>query len=379
MKSIKILICGGRYFEEYNFFETYLDSFLEKHDFDYSDIEIVSGGCKGTDKLAERFAQEHGCATKVFLADWKQYGRAAGPIRNKQMVDYINQFEQKFVIAFTSTDSKGSLGTIKLANSYNIPVFQIDYEVADFTSNLYEGVSYNPDTEEFDFNWFKDNPEDLIYLTQTSISLSKFKNKIYYFGYKFNQKTNKKHRDLFLQFIKKETGSDSQVNELVNTCISKFYASSKIKHFDYLLKLPSRSNLNTLITKAIYRVDNPKEIELVKKPIEELEIDWDAIKEKTKNKPDFDFDDFYTRMSAHIKNVKKAPYFSSQKVRNILKPYIKPMIIFGKDSIENSKNTEVLIIDDILTSGTSLNMVLQQLESIDFKGTITILTLIKNR
>ena len=249
MSSVRILICGGRHFEEYNFFEACVDSFLENHDFDYTALELVSGGCIGTDKLAERFAVEHGCVIKVFPANWKQYGKAAGPIRNKQMIEYINQAEQKFVIAFTSVNSKGSLGTIKMANNYNIPVTQIDYETTDFIGNLYEGISYNPDTEEFDFNWFVDTPEDIINLTQTKIGTTKFKKRLYYFGYKINTsaETSKKYKNLLLQFLKAEAGNDSRIDEMIAKCIEQFYTASEIKNFDYIAKLPSRSKLNILI------------------------------------------------------------------------------------------------------------------------------------
>lgn len=37
--------------------------------------------------MAGEVATELGCQVEVFPADWKKYGRAAGPIRNNEMLD----------------------------------------------------------------------------------------------------------------------------------------------------------------------------------------------------------------------------------------------------------------------------------------------------
>lgn len=60
--------------------------------FSLSPTEIVSGGAKGIDKCAEEYGDYlQGIATKkVFPADWNAHGKAAGPIRNKQMAEYAD-------------------------------------------------------------------------------------------------------------------------------------------------------------------------------------------------------------------------------------------------------------------------------------------------
>lgn len=52
-----------------------------------TDITIISGGATGADSAAIDFAVTHYCQFKVFKADWKKLGKAAGPIRNQQMID----------------------------------------------------------------------------------------------------------------------------------------------------------------------------------------------------------------------------------------------------------------------------------------------------
>ena len=119
---MKIAIVGSRNFNNY---ELMSNSILSK--FNLTDIDaVVSGGAKGADSLAERFAHENNLLLHVKEADWKQYGRAAGPKRNKLIVD-----EADVVIAFPSPSSKGTLNTIKLAKKAGKRV-EVQY-VQDYT------------------------------------------------------------------------------------------------------------------------------------------------------------------------------------------------------------------------------------------------------
>lgn len=52
--------------------------------------EIVSGGAAGVDLTGERLALKWGVPVKRFPADWKKWGRRAGPIRNREMAAYAD-------------------------------------------------------------------------------------------------------------------------------------------------------------------------------------------------------------------------------------------------------------------------------------------------
>lgn len=52
--------------------------------------EVVSGGCRGIDREGVSVAGLHDIPISVFPADWKKHGRAAGPIRNKEMACYAD-------------------------------------------------------------------------------------------------------------------------------------------------------------------------------------------------------------------------------------------------------------------------------------------------
>ena len=115
---MRIVIAGSRGFEDYALLEQTLEHILDKQ---IEPVELVSGHAKGADLLAERFAKENDLPIHIIKPDWKTYGRAAGPIRNRQMLNYVME-ELSLVVAFWDGKSKGTKNTIDTAKSLGIPV-----------------------------------------------------------------------------------------------------------------------------------------------------------------------------------------------------------------------------------------------------------------
>lgn len=80
--------------------------------------EVVSGGAKGVDTLAEQWAARHNIPCQVMLADWDKYGRGAGMIRNRLMSE-----RAEALIAVWDGKSTGTEHMIQLMQSANKPVF----------------------------------------------------------------------------------------------------------------------------------------------------------------------------------------------------------------------------------------------------------------
>lgn len=116
---MKIAIVGSRNFDDHETVVRELDAVLDEKG--VTRPTIVSGGAPGVDTTAKRIAQSRGYPYVEYPADWKKYGRAAGPIRNKQIVE-----ESEFVLAFVAPNSKGTLVTIKMAGKAGIPVKRVD-------------------------------------------------------------------------------------------------------------------------------------------------------------------------------------------------------------------------------------------------------------
>lgn len=93
----------------------------------YSDVEIISGTCRGTDIMGENFAKVYNIPVKRFPADWKLYGRNAGSVRNRQMAEYASS-DNGMLIAFANSRCKGTMNMINLGIDYKLDVFVVWYE-----------------------------------------------------------------------------------------------------------------------------------------------------------------------------------------------------------------------------------------------------------
>ena len=115
---MNITIIGSRNFDNYEFVENIVSAviadFAEQTNSDA--ITIVSGGAKGTDLLAERFAKQHSFPMLIFRPDYKSYGKAAPIRRNREILEHSDM-----VIAFWDGASKGTRYMIENAEKLNIP------------------------------------------------------------------------------------------------------------------------------------------------------------------------------------------------------------------------------------------------------------------
>jgi len=80
---MKLIISGGR------------DYKLTRRDFDRLDdiqgvTEVVSGCARGVDSAGECWARNRMIPIKQFPADWDQFGKRAGMLRNQEMADYAD-------------------------------------------------------------------------------------------------------------------------------------------------------------------------------------------------------------------------------------------------------------------------------------------------
>lgn len=76
--------------------------------------EIVSGGAKGVDTCARKYATENNIRLVECLPDYRKYGRIAPLKRNLQIIDYADE-----VIAFWDGSSRGTKYVIDNCNKKN--------------------------------------------------------------------------------------------------------------------------------------------------------------------------------------------------------------------------------------------------------------------
>lgn len=82
--------------------------------------EVVSGGARGIDTEGEHWADRRGCQIKRFLPDWDKHGKAAGPIRNRQMAEYGDA-----LLLIWDGESRGSASMKKEMEKLGKPVYEV--------------------------------------------------------------------------------------------------------------------------------------------------------------------------------------------------------------------------------------------------------------
>ena len=119
------LIVGSRAYDDYETFSKIVDKALSsKQD---QEIVIVSGGAKGADQMAERYAKEHNHHLIVMEADWDNLGKKARPVRNEQMHRFISHFPNRGALAFWDGKSRGTATNFKLAEKYGNQIRVYNY------------------------------------------------------------------------------------------------------------------------------------------------------------------------------------------------------------------------------------------------------------
>jgi hypothetical protein len=105
---MNILVCGGRHFhDQKKMFDvlTKLANYSEDNPLG-DPIVIIHGGAQGADSLAGIWAAIHHKTVRVFRADWEKYGKQAGPIRNKEMLE---KNHVDLVVAFPGGKGTGDM------------------------------------------------------------------------------------------------------------------------------------------------------------------------------------------------------------------------------------------------------------------------------
>lgn len=116
-EKITVAVVGSRTFNDWDFFFTKMQEL-----FIVADIKcIVSGGARGADKMAERFAEVFEIPTQIFKPRWDTYGKAAGFIRNEDIIDAADA-----VVAFWNGKSTGTKHSIGLAEKSNKTLYVVN-------------------------------------------------------------------------------------------------------------------------------------------------------------------------------------------------------------------------------------------------------------
>lgn len=95
-------------------------------------VTLIHGAARGGDELAAAEAERRGWSVYSFPAEWKRYGKGAGPVRNREMLDTM---QPDLVLAFPLANSIGTWQCAKLAAERGIPTYVIRAGIEDVGPN----------------------------------------------------------------------------------------------------------------------------------------------------------------------------------------------------------------------------------------------------
>lgn len=111
-KGVRTIIAGPRTLDSLAFVEAAVSAS------GFVITEVVSGCAKGIDLRGEEWAEKNGVPIKRFPANWQEHGKAAGPLRNREMVAYAEA-----LIAIWDGVSRGTEDCIAEARRRGLKVF----------------------------------------------------------------------------------------------------------------------------------------------------------------------------------------------------------------------------------------------------------------
>lgn len=112
------LICGGRDFDNLRLFNDAMGHLA--HAIGFPQL-IIEGGATGADRMARHWGFDHEILSISYNPNWRDHGKAAGPIRNQRMID---EGKPDRIIAFPG--GRGTADMVRRARAALLPIVLVE-------------------------------------------------------------------------------------------------------------------------------------------------------------------------------------------------------------------------------------------------------------
>jgi hypothetical protein len=121
-EQARVLVCGARDYTNFKRIYDALDKIQSRLD---KPMVLIEGEARGADSWGRVWAEDNLPEENLlkFPAEWKKYGRAAGPRRNQQMLE---QGKPNLVLAFGGLQGRGTNDMVRRAKNAGITVVEFD-------------------------------------------------------------------------------------------------------------------------------------------------------------------------------------------------------------------------------------------------------------
>lgn len=248
---------------------------------------------------------------------------------------------------------------------------------------LYSGVTYDGD---FHFNFDQSEPDEIISLTKVELYKSTIFDHVYFYGYSFNDNVPSDIRTKFIHQLKglsEKKFDDIDFKRFLTVPIAKL-GKKLLKYNTIIYPVSQRSEINKIILKYVraYSLIDSKnvfQLELIKNLPQNIKFDFDAFEQD--NSGEEKYIKWKKKASKLIQKINNSnEYFSLAKtVPSPYRRYICNFLKFNKDYkflYENIHNKNILLLDDINTSSSTLIECIKAIKRVAVPKSIVIFTLL---
>lgn len=256
------------------------------------------------------------------------------------------------------------------------------------------GITFNGTTSQFQFDFAHDTAADIISLTGRGYQVEAF-GRCFYYGYEFADDVAGSLRSAFIRHLKFEGDlqADPDLAGFIRKAVDGLSRQIDLYDYDMVVMPQSSSKVNQYMLRYIYRFAQPQlhRMELVKALPESISFDMDAYEKQylddtlDSGRPRYtqaQKDEAKRAIAEMLELIHRKDYFTIAKDvrKSRLRPYITHFLHFATKADEELCRTiqsqNVLVIDDIATSGATLGEILRTLRIINETNNIAIFSLI---
>lgn len=256
------------------------------------------------------------------------------------------------------------------------------------------GVTFDNEQQQFVFDFEHDGCDDLIRLTGDGYQIEEFGKCIYY-GYEFGEQVDGSVRTAFIKHVKftESLQDNPDLTQFIKKAIDNLDRRINLYNYNLVVMPESSSKVNQYMLRYIYRFAQPllRKMELVKSLPSNISFDMDAFEEQyledmlENGRPRYtekQKEEVRQSINKMVDMIQQKDYFTIAKdvKKSRFRPYIMNFLKFAnekdKQLCASIRQQNILIIDDVTTSGSTLNEILRTLRILNEDNEITIFSLI---